>query len=76
MADPTIPGLRLQVAGLEEKNANLTDALLRARKQITDLQGQVDLLNRPPSTMVATICSPSLGTYLSPRSSRVCLAIL
>ena len=51
MADPTIPGLRLQVAGLEEKNANLTDALLRARKQITDLQGQVDLLNRPPSTI-------------------------
>lgn len=47
----TIPHLRLQVSGLEEKNANLTDALLRARKQITDLQTQVDLLNRPPSAI-------------------------
>lgn len=49
--EANVPQLRLQVAGLEEKNANLTDALLRARKQIMDLQTQVDLLNRPPSTI-------------------------
>ncbi len=41
--------LRLQVDGLEEKNSNLTTALVRARQQIKDLQAEVDLLHRPPA---------------------------
>lgn len=47
---------QLQISGLETKNANLTEALLRARKQITDLQRQVDLLNRPPATIGILVC--------------------
>lgn len=49
MSDPQIPQLRLELAGLEEKNTNLATALVRARKQITDLQAEVDLLHRPPA---------------------------
>lgn len=45
----TEAGLALKVEGLEEKNANLTHALIRARQQITELQAEVDLLHRPPA---------------------------
>lgn len=51
MSEPTHAQAMLQISGLETKNANLTEALIRARKQITDLQRQVDLLNRPPATI-------------------------
>lgn len=51
MPDQITAQLRLQVSGLEEKNGNLTDALIRARKQIIDLQAEVDMINRPPSTI-------------------------
>ncbi len=59
MADTTSAALELQISGLEVKNANLTDALLRARKQIMDLQTQVDLLNRPPSTIGVLVSTHS-----------------
>ncbi len=55
MTDNTVPQLRLQISGLEEKNANLTEALLRARRQIMDLQSQVDMLNRPPSSVAVLV---------------------
>lgn len=49
MSDAQIRQAQLEVSGLAEKNANLTHALIRARQQITELQTQVDLLNRPPA---------------------------
>lgn len=40
---------KLKIENLEEKNANLTHALMRARQQILELQTKVDLLDRPPA---------------------------
>lgn len=53
---PSTPG-EMQINALQAKNANLTEALLRARKQLTDLQRQVDLLNRPPATIGVLIAA-------------------
>lgn len=53
----SIPQLRLHMSGLEQKNANLTTALLRARKQILELQTQVDLIHRPPSQVGVLIAT-------------------
>lgn len=55
MAEKSNDQLQLEVSGLQEKNANLTHALIRARQQITELQTEVDLLHRPPAQVAVYV---------------------
>ena len=53
MSDPgrgaPMTGAELQVSALEEKNANLTRALLAAREQLRTLHDQLDRVSSPPA---------------------------
>lgn len=48
--------MQLKLDGLEQKNANLTRALLSARNQLNELQSKLDKISSPPA-QVATFIS-------------------
>ena len=46
---------RLQISALEEKNANLTKALLSAREQLRGLHDQLDRVSSPPAQVAVYV---------------------
>lgn len=47
--------LAARVHGLEEKNRNLTSALLSARSQLTDLHSKIDRIDKPPAQLAVFV---------------------
>ncbi len=52
-----LDSMRLEVAGLEEKNQALTRALMAARDQLAGLQDRIDRITQPPAQVAVFVSS-------------------
>lgn len=70
--------LELQIQGLEQKNANLTRALLSARSQLSELHAKIDKISKAPAQTATFVAADQdaneLEVVLGSRTMRISAA--